>query len=128
ANGVQIIGLTEAGAKLSTIEVPAELDGKPVLAIAEGAFSTADSLTRLILNDSLTFIANGAFDSCNTLTSIVLRCSEPSQIRVDEEMLRGAEGCVIYVPVGTYGAYANDYYWAYFCDLGVVAESDEQGK
>lgn len=120
--GVQIIGLTDKGRERTSLEVPASINGKTVVAIGEGAFSEASGLTELTLNEGVTYIANGAFEGCSALERLVINCTTPAQIRVDEELLLGADGCVIYIPKGTYGAYSNDYYWAFFCDLEVVRE------
>ena len=120
--GIQILGLTEYGALQTDIEIPQSIDSKTVVAIGEGAFSSNTVLKSLKVNEGMIYIANGAFEGCMSLERLIINLSEPQQLRVDEEMLAGAENCTVYIPSGTYGAFSNDYYWAFFCDLGVVEE------
>ena len=118
--GASITGLTEKGASQTVIEVPSEINGKTVAAIAQGAFSDAKGLTDLTLNDGLTYIADGAFYGCGSLETIHMKCTDPSEVRVGEGLLDGAEKCKIKVPEDLFDAYANDYFWAQIYDLGAI--------
>lgn len=52
--------------------VPDELDGYRVTAIGTTAFYSCQTLTGVILPDSVTSIGSGAFGNCNSLTAITL--------------------------------------------------------
>jgi len=118
---ITVTGLTDKGALADVIEIPSEIDGKPVAAIASGAFSAGKSLRQIIINEGMSFIAGGAFDGCESLEKIIVLCSAPEKVRVDDELLLGAEAAVVYVPAEYFDAYANDYYWTAIYDLGLLA-------
>lgn len=120
--GVEIIGLTEKGKNERQLEVPTQIDGVPVIAISEGAFSANTIVNKIVLNHGLAYIADGAFEGCNSLNALVINSDTPASIRVGEELLRGADGCKIYIPANTYDVYSNDYYWSLYCDNSVVEE------
>ena len=67
--GARITGYDGDDAELT---VPDELDGYPVQEIGEDAFSFCNSLTSVILPDSLSSIGDDAFSRCSFLTSITL--------------------------------------------------------
>ena len=67
--GARITGYDGDDAELT---VPDELDGYPVQEIGENAFSFCNSLTSVILPDSLSSIGDDAFSRCSFLTSITL--------------------------------------------------------
>ena len=67
--GARITGYDGDDAELT---VPDELDGYPVREIGENAFSFCNSLTSVILPDSLSSIGDDAFSRCSFLTSITL--------------------------------------------------------
>jgi len=119
--GVELIGLTEKGAAKEAIEVPAEINGKTVIAIAANTFNSEKTVS-ITLNKGITYIADGAFEGSTSLKQLVILSSEPAEIRVSEELLRGAPNCVIYVPSGAYEIYSNDYYWAFYCDNSLLEE------
>lgn len=93
---VEIIGCAETAEK---VEIPAEIDGIPVTAIAENAFRDNTALTTVILPDSLTSIGNHAFSRCSGLTSITipegmtdigtsafLHCSSLTSVRIPDSV------------------------------------------
>lgn len=53
------------------VEIPSEIDGKPVTVIKEDAFS-GKSLSTLIFHDGVISIGNDAFSYCSNLTSITI--------------------------------------------------------
>ena len=61
----------------STINVPKQVENKPVRKILGYAFSTCDGLEEIALPDSITYIGAYAFDHCKSLKRITL----PSSLR-----------------------------------------------
>jgi uncharacterized repeat protein (TIGR02543 family) len=53
----------------TNVVIPAELDGKPVVAIGESAFS-GKAIVSVTMPDSVRSVGNGAFSSCNLLRSV----------------------------------------------------------
>ena len=66
------ICITDYTGDAEHLDVPAELDGRAVREIGDGAFSGCDALTSITLPDSLTSIGDDAFCICDVLTSITL--------------------------------------------------------
>ena len=52
--------------------IPETIDGKPVIHIAENAFSRCTNLTSITIPDSVTSIGRKAFSYCTNLTSITI--------------------------------------------------------
>jgi hypothetical protein len=64
-NGIAIVGYT---GNATTLEIPNEINGKPVTAIGEDAFSNCYSLKSVVIPNSVTTIGSEAFFGCNSLT------------------------------------------------------------
>lgn len=60
-DGIWITGCSQSG----SITVPAQIDGKPVVGIAYGAFSDRTDLTAVVLPEGLRYIAEYAFSGCS---------------------------------------------------------------
>lgn len=60
---------------ITSVSVPAQIDGKPVTAIGSYAFSSSRYLTSISLPHTLTTINNHAFSYCTRLTEISLPAS-----------------------------------------------------
>ncbi|MCM1179752.1 MAG: leucine-rich repeat domain-containing protein [Clostridium sp.] len=54
------------------IQIPSEIEGKPVTSIGIGAFSGCSGLTEITILESVTSIGNNAFSRCSGLTNIEL--------------------------------------------------------
>ncbi len=71
------IEITDCDATVTSIEIPAEIDGLPVTSIKEGyygqgVFSNCTLLTSVTIPESITSIGICAFDGCTSLTSITI--------------------------------------------------------
>ena len=58
--------------------IPETIDGKPVIHIAENAFSRCTNLTSITIGNSVTSIGKAAFHKCSSLTSVSLPSSVTS--------------------------------------------------
>lgn len=54
------------------VMIPAEIQGKPVVSIAENAFMGAEDITVLVIPDSVTSIGDRAFSACPALSTVTL--------------------------------------------------------
>ena len=90
------------------LEIPAYIDGQPVVSIESGAFSWAEDMTSVTLPDTLKYLYHGAFGHCSALTSVTI----PAGVEyIDEGVFTGCTSLTdIYVEAG------NEYY----CDLDGV--------
>ncbi|MBQ8285332.1 MAG: leucine-rich repeat domain-containing protein [Thermoguttaceae bacterium] len=68
-NGATLTGVKDKET-LTTAQIPAEVDGKPVVSIGCEAFKECKALKTVALPDSVTTIENGAFAFCKALESI----------------------------------------------------------
>ncbi len=109
-----LVGITELGINEKELILPAQYKGKPVTAIAEGAFEGCEKLKKIIIPDynALTLIYNGAFSGAPKLEEIHME-SSCDGITVADDLMKGApNGCMITVKHAYYGDYAGDYFWA----------------
>ena len=74
-SAITITGLTEEGKKLSSIAIPALIDGKPVTSISTSAFFSCKNLTNITLPNSIISIGSTAFAGCTGITSITIPAS-----------------------------------------------------
>lgn len=75
--------------KKTTFEVPATYEGKPVTAIAEGAFANCTKLTSIVVAESVTSIGLKAFTGCGNLTSLTVPFIGKSAEATNEKALLG---------------------------------------
>jgi len=69
ASGVSITGYNGNG---GTIQIPNAISNRPVITIADGAFSGLTSLTNISIPNSVRSIENNAFEGCKSLRSITI--------------------------------------------------------
>ena len=82
----------------SELTVPSEINGEPVLYLGEGCFSGCDTITTVILPDSLEIIDSGAFEDCTALRGIYI---PESVTYIGEDAFYGCTGLeAIYLPAG----------------------------
>ncbi|MBR5246096.1 MAG: leucine-rich repeat protein [Clostridia bacterium] len=68
----EIIITKYIGTNKTSITVPTTLDGKPVVAIADGAFKGNTELTTVKVNEGIRDIGASAFEDCTSLSTITL--------------------------------------------------------
>lgn len=66
------ITITDCDESVTLAEIPAEIDGLPVVAIADSAFDGCKKLTSVIIPDGITEIGNYAFKNCISLSAVTL--------------------------------------------------------
>ena len=106
--GWQVTGLSEAGEEKTALEVPASVDGKPVVGFAAEAFAGADRLEELRLPESIETIPDGAFSGCPSLKRLVL-LHEAAPCGVSARSFDGAEALRVYVPADAYPMYRDGF-------------------
>lgn len=70
--GIVITGYNEDNLD-SELEIPSEIDGKPVVKIGDAAFANA-SLRKVVIPGSVKTIGNEAFECCSQLYKVQLNC------------------------------------------------------
>lgn len=72
--GAEILGLPSPE-PVGELSVPSQLDGHPVTAIADGAFSDCTGLASVVLPGGVTVVGDEAFFGCENLTQVLLPAS-----------------------------------------------------
>ncbi|MBO5203532.1 MAG: leucine-rich repeat domain-containing protein [Clostridia bacterium] len=69
----EISGYNYYGAEKKKVEIPAEIDGRPVTGIGAGAFKkAANNINGVVIPSSVTYIDEFAFYGCTALTEVVI--------------------------------------------------------
>lgn len=106
--GWQVTGLSETGKEKTALEIPASVDGKPVIGFAAGAFDGAGRLEELRLPESVGTIPDNAFSGCPSLKRLVL-LHEAAPCGVSARSFEGAEALRVYVPAAAYPMYRDGF-------------------
>jgi len=105
ANGaVMITGYTGAG---GDVEIPAQIEGLPVTAIGNSAFSGKASLTSVMIPNNVMAIGSAAFQSCTSLRSMTL----PNGVTIMEGFLFA--GCTNLISVDIPNSVSRIGYYAF---------------
>ena len=64
--------VSSCGSSATSVEIPDEINGLPVVGIKENAFENRSNLTSITIPDSVTRIGSYAFYECSGLTSIAI--------------------------------------------------------
>ena len=115
ASGLTVTGLTPEGLTRRTLTVPASWEGKPVVAIAAGAFSQAEVLERVTVQGNIRAIGDGAFSGCGALGEIRLTALDPGTCRVGQDLLEGTSARIL-VPKKALADYKTNYFWSVYAD------------
>lgn len=75
SSNLKILGLTEKGKTLTSINIPAAIDGNTIKAIGSGAFQGCSFITELTLPATVTTIEGNAFSGCTGITTIIIPAS-----------------------------------------------------
>lgn len=70
--GYTVRGKSAVKTTATEIAIPAEYEGKPVIAISSKAFNGFTKLTKITIPDSVKEIFSSAFENCNALQSITI--------------------------------------------------------
>lgn len=108
-----VTGLTAPGLERETLTVPSAWAGRPVSAIAPGAFSGAENLREITIQSNIRAISDGVFDGCAALKRIIMQSPRPASCRVGQGLLNGTDA-KIYVPQTALSAYRTDYFWSVY--------------
>lgn len=106
--GWQVVGLSEGGKGKSQLEIPANVEGKPVVGFTSGAFDGAAELEELRLPESIERIPDFAFSRCPSLKRLVL-LHEKSPCGVSAQSFEGAGELRVYVPASAWPMYRDGY-------------------
>ncbi len=115
ASGLTVTGLTPEGQTRQTLTVPASWEGKPVVAIAAGAFSQAEVLERVTVQGNIRAIGDGAFSGCGALGEIRLTALDPGTCRVGQDLLEGTSARIL-VTEKALPDYKTNYFWSIYAD------------
>ena len=86
------------------------------------AFDSCKSLTNITIPESVTNIESQAFSGCTSLTEIICESSTPAIVYDNFVFQYIPATATLYVPVGSYDAYASANGWSYFTN---IVENDE---
>lgn len=114
ADGLMITGVTDAGKTKNALTVPAEANGKKVLAIGENAFSGCTALAEIVIYPNVVQFFDGCFRGASALRRVVMQYTVAEGVSVGEGLFAGAPDSVkLYFPSAqAYGNYVADYYWS----------------
>ncbi len=102
------------------LEIPGEIDGKPVVGIGSGAFSSDGFLSLIYLPDSVTTINSKAFSNCKNLDAVYYM-GDPDKLSYDETVFEGAS-------VQNFNTYFPADADTYFCSAGFDYGEAEDGQ
>ena len=71
-NDDDLVSIVGCKTTAESVEIPAEIDGKPVTSIEKMAFSGCTSLTAITIPDSVMSIGDSAFSNCTSLIEITI--------------------------------------------------------
>ena len=97
------VTITGSAWKKANLTIGSIIDGKPVTAIGERAFSHNNTLTSVAILDSVTSIGEFAFYNCKSLSSITFTGNTAPELEADNVFDECAALTAIHVPCGADG-------------------------
>ncbi len=94
---------------LSDINIP-----EGCTSLGRYAFSRCSRMTKLTLPSTITSIGEKCFASCTKLKALHVKAVTPPSMA---EPLPTADAATLYIPQGSYNAYANDAVWGQFSEI-----------
>ncbi|MBE6575232.1 MAG: hypothetical protein E7654_03050 [Ruminococcaceae bacterium] len=118
AGGLMITGLTAEAQKMESISIPAEANGKTVVAIGANAFAGCSALKEVTIYPNIVQFFDGCFRGASSLTRIIMYHQEANEkVAVGEQLFDGlpANATLYYTTQAAFTNFASDYYWgAYY--------------
>lgn len=116
--GLMIIGVTDEGKKLDSLEVPWRINGDKVVAIGSNAFDGCASLRSIYIQSNVNRIMQDAFDGAPRLREIHIDNESGANILIPGTgLFDNVPGSAkVYVPANSYGLYLGDYFWGNYMD------------
>lgn len=108
---IYLTGLTREGIGRTHLTIPSVVEGRPVTAFSARVFSGNEVLEEVVIPAGIRRIENGSFHGCTALERLVLQQDQPNQLSVGDGLLDGT-GCVVVVPMASYGLYQTSYFWS----------------
>lgn len=122
ANGLMITEATEEGRAVDVLYLPDSYDGKPVLAIGEGALSQC-SASEIYMSSSIVQLYDKIFDGCVNLEKVHIPITDATKLAVGHALFEGApDSARLYMSLEAYASFYNDYSWTKYADRISVEE------
>ena len=106
------------------ITIPSEVRELNVVAIGDNAFSQCNDLSSVTLPSSVTSIGLFAFKDCK-LHNILIKCEMPPDIEENAFTNQTFYHAMLYIPSGSWDAYAYDDNWYRFINIRETAMAEE---
>lgn len=87
------------------VTIPDTLYGMPVTALRNFSFNGADTLTNILIGDSVANIAGQAFVGCSSLQAINVDSGNPFYSSLDGVLFDKSQDAILYYPGGRTGSY-----------------------
>ena len=100
-----------------------------VVTLEPYVFSQCFSLEKAIIGSGVTSLGQGCFYGCTAMTSLTSHIEDPTTVTMGTNVFKNMdyENCVLYVPDGTSGLYANAEQWQQFFNIVEVVPGDVNG-
>lgn len=126
---VAVTGVTDEGAAMKELRIPATHGGAPVSVLGngqDGVFANCRSLERVVIGEGLSAIRDGAFSGCATLREILMDREDTESLEASTELFDGVSDSVK-ITFNTETALDNfsvGYWWAYHSGRMEMAKKD----
>ena len=97
---VFLTGLTEEGKTRTSLTLPSSYNDVPVKQFSKDLFAGDQTISRIVLPQSITTIYDGSFSGAVRLRELVFRHDEILSLSIGVNYLEGADLCLIYIKSG----------------------------